>query len=756
MPTLTIEPIFGSYGFVAILVLALFAGLFLIRESRDLSPGRYRILWGVRILIILAMLFALLRPGLTYTSRSAPRGAIAVMVDMSASMELASEQAKRTRWEVEQAVLRQLQDNQDRLGKDSPIVVYGYDETLKSISGEDGQGQLPRKPTGAATDIGKPLSQLIATQVEPPLAAVVWMGDGTQTVSPPEIDGQQVARQLAQLDIPLMAVGIGPRAESERLLDLSIESVPEQFEAFARNQLVVRGVLHSRGVVQRELQVELVMRSPDGRIATMATDTLRPDQMDQTIPFRLPMVAPDEGSYELFVRVGLLDGELIAENNESQSFLNVRKGGSRILYIEGEVRPEQKFIRRSLADSQEFQIEFSLIAKNRQEFWPEDRSAALSSDAYTAFILGDVDSEALGQENLRLIVERVKNGAGLILLGGYNAYGPGGYATTPLAEILPVEMDSRFRQGIGQPHIEDLHWPGPIPMIPRGIHPITMLGTDSDNETMWESLKPFNGANRWLKVRDLPGVNILGAGPNGEPLLVAGEAGKGRVLCAAFDSSYLWWLQGKSDLHRQFWRQVMLWSMRRESTEESIRIEMTKRQRLFKDQSADVLIHWTPGESGKPIPEDTKLRIFDKGLDMGGVVLTKKDDRTMEGTLQSPPRAGRYELRATTKSSDGSELVSTLPFVVLEKSIEALYPVPDWQLMTQLSQINEPAGGALFAPEEVDKIVDKLLERKKQAAVELVESYRIGDGDIDSWAVFLAIVSLLITQWLLRKRWSLA
>jgi hypothetical protein len=224
----------------------------------------------------------------------------------------------------------------------------------------------------------------------------------------------------------------------------------------------------------------------------------------------------------------------------------------------------------------------------------------------------------------------------------------------------------------------------------------------------------------------------------------------------AFDSSYQWWLQGKSELHRQFWRQVILWSMRREASEESIRIEMTKRQRLFKDQSADVLVHWTPGDSGKAIPEETKLRIFEKGLDIGGIVLTKKDDRTMEGKLESPPRAGRYELRATTKASDGKELSNTLPFVVLEKSIEALYPVPDWQLLSQLSQINEPAGGALFAPEEVDKIVDKLLERKKQAAVELVESYRIGDGDIDSWAVFLAIVSLLVVQWLLRKRWNLA
>jgi uncharacterized membrane protein len=756
MPTLTVEPIFGSFWFVALLVLALLAGLMLIPESKELSRGRHRVLWGIRILVIIAMLLALLRPGITLTTRSAPRGAIAVMVDLSSSMELASEQAKRTRWEVEQLVLKELLDNQDRLGKDSPIVVYGYDEELRALSSPENKGTLPPKPAGSSTDIGKPLSQLIATQVDPPLAAVVWLGDGTQTVTPPDIDAQQVVRQLSQLDVPLMAIGIGPRAESERLLDLAIESVPEQFEAFSRNQLVVRGILHSRGVVHRELKVDLQMRATDGKVTTLATDTLRPDKLDQSIPFRLPMVAPDEGSYELFVRVGLLDGELIAENNESQSFLNVRQGGSRILFLEGEIRPEQKFIRRSLADSQEFQIEFALMPKNRQEFWPEDRSAALASNTYSAFILGDVDADALGQENLRLLAERVKNGAGLIVLGGYNAYGPGGYANTPLADILPVMIDSRIRQGIGQPHIEELHWPGPIPFTPRGVHPVTQLGTDADNESVWTSLKPFTGANRWSKVQDLPSVKILGVGHDGQPLLVAGEAGKGRVLCAAFDSSYQWWLQGKSELHRQFWRQAILWGMRREASEETIRVEMTKRQRLFKDQTAEVLVHWTPGEKGTPIPDSTKLRVFQGGRDIGGITLTKKDDKTMQGKLESPAKSGRYELKAMTKSSEGKDLVNVLPFVVLEKSIESLYPIPDWQLMTQLGQINEPAGGGLYAPEQVKDIVEKLLERKKQAAVELVESYRVGDGEPDSWAVFIIIVGLLIIQWSLRKRWSLA
>ncbi len=755
-PSLTADPIFGSMVWPLLILAAIALGSFFIRESRPLRPTQLLVLNALRLLVLLLALVALLRPGLTYTSKSEPRGAIAVMIDLSTSMELAGEQASQSRWTEQMNALKQILRRQSQFGRDTSVVIYGYDEKLRLLSSDPKQSTIPDKPTGNVTDIGGPIAELIATQLDPPLSSVIWMGDGTQTLTPSQADPLQLARQLAQMDIPLFMVGIGPRADSERTLDLAIESVPEQIEAFSRNQVVVRGLLHARGVVHRELEVGLFLRGKDGNEKLLTVDTLTPDQMDQNLPFRLPMTAPDEGSYELAVRVKLEDGELIAENNESIAFLNVRKGGTRILYIEGEFRPEQKFLRRSLADSQEFQVDFQLIPKASSERWPEDRSDAFKSETYSAFILGDVDSAALGQENLRLLVERVRNGAGLLTLGGYHAYGPGGYGNTPLASILPFQIDSRVKQPLTGQKIEQLHWPGPISLVPQVIHPITSLGLGDDNDKQWKELKPFLGANRWGRMKDLPGVRILAAGSDGQPLLVSAETEKGRVLCAAFDSSYQWWLQGRSELHRQFWRQAILWIMRRESTEESIRLEMNRRQRLYRDQSADVMVHWTPGDSGKPIPAETSVKVYRAGREVSSLILSRKDDRTMTARLDSPTESGRYELRATTMSSSGKELTSTLPFVVSDVSIESIYPVPDWQLIAQMARANESAGGGSFASEQIDEIMDVMIERKEKSAIELVESYRLGDGNIDSWALFLAFFVLMTIQWLLRKRWSLA
>ena len=39
---------------------------------------------------------------------------------------------------------------------------------------------------------------------------------------------------------------------------------------------------------------------------------------------------------------------------------------------------------------------------------------------------------------MELVIKRVRDGAGLLALGGYRSLGPGGYGGTPFQAILPV------------------------------------------------------------------------------------------------------------------------------------------------------------------------------------------------------------------------------------------------------------------------------------------------------------------------------
>ena len=755
----SLDPIFGSYSLILLFACFFLLALYTLREDRPLLWHQRLTLLGLRLLAIATILLAFLRPGLTFTSQSEPEGAIGLMADSSASMNLAADTSADSRWDVEHKLWKRIQANRHRLGKDAKLIPYTYDRELRRLSdagtetGAEEGSQLPKEATGEVTDIGKSLAQLLSTQVDPPLSAIVWMGDGTQTASPATVEPQQLARQLTQLDIPLYLIGIGPRSETGKLRDIAIDGLPEQLTVFSSNQTTVAGLLQAKGVQHRTLPVQLWIRDGKGGESMLSQQEWTPIQNDQTLPLRFDLIAPEPGAYELHMKTPVVDGELIEENNQAICFLNVRKGGARVLYLEGEPRYEQLAVRRSLEASRDFQVDFQLIYPQE---WPKDITPQLRTGEFDAFLLGDLDAGALTPESLAMIAEQVDKGVGLVTMGGFHSYGPGGYANTPLAKLLPVEMEGRVKQPRNAPRVSSQHYPGPIRMKPLVANdPITTLGSPAANISYWEELKPMQGANRWSKVRNIAGVQVLLEGDKGEPMMVSGEAGKGRVLCMAFDSTWQWKLQGKADLHKKFWRQAVLFGLRTEAAEESLVVEMDKR-RLYRQQSAEVKVVWTPDQANAPIPESTQLRLTQEDTDLGTILLEKRDERTLVGRMSTPKQPGLYRLKATTTGTHGQAIGAQLPFIVLDQSLETVQPMPDWSLMTQLAAINAPAGGMLVAPEELEKVFQALLSRQYKAAVAVVQSYRLGEGNIDSWFLFLVLFGLWGAQWILRKRWSLA
>lgn len=66
---------------------------------------------------------------------------------------------------------------------------------------------------------------------------------------------------------------------------------------------------------------------------------------------------------------------------------------------------------------------------------------------YDAFILVNVSAESLSEKFLNNLKTAVSHqGKGLLVTGGDNSYGPGGYYKTVLEEVLPVNMDIKPRE----------------------------------------------------------------------------------------------------------------------------------------------------------------------------------------------------------------------------------------------------------------------------------------------------------------------
>ena len=201
----TLEPILGSYTLVICVAIALLALLVMIRESGRVTRGQSAVLWTLRLAMCLVVLLVMLKPGITFTRQSTPRGTIAVMMDASASMQLPSGEAEGSRWDAQKSIWQAIWNERNAFGKEATIVPFVYDVNLKPLTGGDADtaAKLPDRPEGNSTDVGGPLNQLMSASLESPLSAVIWMGDGAQTHVPSGGDAQQLARRLAQIDVPL-------------------------------------------------------------------------------------------------------------------------------------------------------------------------------------------------------------------------------------------------------------------------------------------------------------------------------------------------------------------------------------------------------------------------------------------------------------------------------------------------------------------------------------------------------------------------
>jgi len=105
-------------------------------------------------------------------------------------------------------------------------------------------------------------------------------------------------------------------------------------------------------------------------------------------------------------------------------------------------------------------------------------------------------------------------------------------------------------------------------MRPVRPHPVLSLAPEAENAAAWKQLPPLTGANKFEAVKDAAGTAVIAEAEQGQPLLVVGEYSRGRVLALAGDSTWRWWMHGQAAAHKRFWRQVILWLVRREDLEQ--------------------------------------------------------------------------------------------------------------------------------------------------------------------------------------------
>jgi hypothetical protein len=764
MTRLVLHPVMSPW-LVAAVVVVLLALLWIRPRHGQMTPLRLVTLSGLRVLVVLLVLVAMLRPTLVYTRVTPQQASLALVVDGSRSMQVEDSLGDASRWQSLRTLLGASAADLAKLGKTWDVKAYEFDTQTRKLDVRDGQVELPERPEGQQSALGAAINDVLDREASGRLLAVLLLSDGAQrALAPYDLPPQVAVRRLAAEHVPLYTFTFGKSGGSDRA-DLSIDDLVTNETIFAEAPTEVRGQLGAQGYAGQRVTVQLLWETADGM---EPVDAAQVDAGTEgtTTPVVLRYTPRTPGEYKVTLRVEPREGELVTTNNEVSTFVTVRRGGINVLYlvgtdrIGGEPGPQQRFVRAALARSPDVVVERRLINYQPPEL---DLRDDLENRKLDVVILDDVDAQGLSIPSWQALTERVRDGLGLMMAGGYHSFGPGGFRGTPLEDVLPIFIGPAQRQNFGEPVREDVQLAGPLrmqPAVPLGTrHPIMRLegtgdggqGTES-NANVWAQLPPLDGANLITRNELKPGAIVLAEADDAQrhPLLIASQFGDGRVLAFAGDSTWRWQMQGFGDAHRRFWRQCVLWLAKKdEETEGRVWIRLAGR-RVMRGTRVDFAVGAEDAHH-EPIPAarfDVAVETPDgRSVDVRPV----RSGDAWGAIFRETATAGDYRIKVTAHGDDGPIGAAEARFLVPEQDIELDRPAAEPTLMAQLAEMTADAGGAALAPEELPTLMHRLAAEPPKLEEEVIAK----DTYWDTWPFFLVFVGLLGVEWYLRKRWGL-
>ncbi len=725
----------------------------------------------LRIFSLLLLLFLLLRPTVVYTETLELPASLFLLLDQSESMSVRDEVGGKSRFELAQETLRDSEKILQRLQKRFDLHPLLFDAAPHPLPMSRGVVQLPEKPEGSETALGFVLEETYQQAAGKRLLGVLLLTDGNQKARPPrDATPRDAAVPFRDGSDPIYTVGFGKPGASENL-DVAVRELTAPDHMFVKNELVVSGQIRINGYLNQPVPIRLLLETAPGIVTEVDRKTILAKTEGQLVSYRFSCIPETTGLKKITVDVPPLPKEVVQTNNTMSTFVRVLDGGLNVLYLEGTPRSEQIYLRRAIDSSADIRLSYhrfpvvrTVIAGNpgagttpeqalarETAQRPSYKNEYFGPGKFNVYIIGDLDAAAFKTEELEALADAVRNGAGLIMLGGYHTFGAGGYAGTPLQDVLPVVLSPFDRQKWGEHPREDIHWTVPLLMQPtaqsgKGTHSIMQLaGTPAENTKLWRSLPPLEGANR---LQPKQAALVLAEGPQRQPLLIQQNFGSGRVLAFAGDTTWRWWAEHETE-HKRFWRQVILWLAKMDdSMQGDCWIELEK-TRYYPGETVKFKVRMRndKGEEIRSPKVEARVR-FPDGREES--IATVEENGIATGSLRNAQLPGDYEIRATATSGGDDSIMRQAGsrFLVFEQNLEMDNPVADPALLGSLAKMT---GGRYLTPESFPKLLEEL-ETKAELLTEKRETKRTL---YDTWPVLLLLLGVFCVEWYLRKRGGL-
>ncbi len=511
-------------------------------------------LLALRLAALGLLLLALLRPVLVVRTVEPQRNVLAILVDQSRSMQVADVEAK-ARGTFAREALGPASALRDALARRFTIRDFEFDATAGRVSGPAG-----KEPSGTRSYIGRSLQRTAEELAGLPASGIVLVTDGADTSREPMVDA---IRALKSAGLPVFAVGLG-RETLDR--DVQLGRVDPPPTVLKGATLVADVVVTQSGYAGRT--APLVVED-EGQVVASQDVTLPPDGEPSTTRVRFTLAEP--GPRVLTFRIGVQDGEQVTQNNARQALITVKDRRERVLYVEGEPRFEMKFLRRAAAGDANLQVVMLQRTADRKFLRldidaPDDLAGGFPKTrdelfAYRGLVLGSIEATAFTADQQRMIADFVNvRGGGLLALGGRRAFAEGGYAGTPVADALPLQLDG------GRAAADFVEEIKVSPTRLGRTHPATQIAeTEALSAERWAALPALTTVNPATRVK--PGAAVLlegkGAAPGSQVVLAYQRFGAGKALAMPVQDSWMWQMHASipaDDMtHETLWRRLLRW-----------------------------------------------------------------------------------------------------------------------------------------------------------------------------------------------------
>ena len=739
----------SGYGMTTMILTAVVAiGLavwFYRGATSHLSHVKRWTLLGLRVAAVVLVLLLLFRPEVQYTKTVETRPGLVILLDRSASMQVADDVSGRSRFDLAREAIRQWDAT---LGDDFDISIASFSVPMQRLAAIDELQTL--SPDGKATSLERAVrlsDRVFSSECEP--RAVILVSDGIHNAT------KSPSQAAESSKVPIHTVGVGGSLSGEGFgRDVRLVSLDMPQRLILNNLAKATGTVEATGLGGRIVTAVL---ERDGKVVgqqELALDD-RPGLQNVTFEFR-----PDEkGRHTYTVRIESPGDERIVENNARSAVAQTVESGLRVFYIE-KLRPEYgALVGRFL--SKDPDVEFYALALSKPNVFesrsnipgmkldtiPKNKEAF---DTFDVFLIGDLDSSYLSTEQQEWIVQRVRDGGGLVMLGGYHSLGPGGYEKTPLGRILPVELGSR---DIGQITTEFLP-----ELTPEGTrHPIfaniTEFFPTATGPPKQPGLPNLIGCTRVGVAK--AGASVLAVCPVEEkkpPVLAIGRLDKGRVAVFTGDTTRKWQqgphVAGQESPYLRFWGQTVRWlAGRDEALAAGAGLTLSTDKSVYQPGEKVTLSAVVRDKEGKGVSKAAPAATIElpDGEESSASVAFEPipgPPGRYRGTFESE-QSGRHTIRASVQLDGETVQAEPVTIDVGRPSLEFERLAMDEEM---LRSIAEASGGRYVHISTADYLIDSL-DRAVRAETEQMELRLY--SPLLFWILFVVFLS---AEWYLRLR----